>query len=265
MTNFAPKLGVGERARESRDEGADATSTATARRPAAPAPSAPSPSSSGPITAAPSEGEIGPRAAGFTSVIRHLSLRGWLWWIHSSRSNATLQVRAPDGGGGKIWCTRGDVIDAEWGGRVAEEALGDMLLLESGTVTVDFDRFERRRRIVRSTRELLQVADGEPSLATEAAHAEAVLAASPTGKVRSEPFRQSILFATGNLPLPAAASRQPKPQRRRLSRGEYLAVVFGVTALALAGFTFGRLRATNDQARMGAAEQPVTQQKRSGL
>src|SRR5689334_22557981 len=49
-------------------------------------------------------GNAQPRAAGFTSVIRHLSLYGWLRWIHSSRSDATLRVRT-ENGSGTIWCS----------------------------------------------------------------------------------------------------------------------------------------------------------------
>jgi hypothetical protein len=100
-----------------------------------------------------------------------------------------------------------------------------------------------------------------PSAAEAGAHE-----ASPRGNERSDPFRQSLLLATGNLPLPpSAASRKPPPRRQRLSRGDYLAAALLVAALAIAGFSFGRWRASNDSARMPAAEASSTQQSKSGL
>jgi hypothetical protein len=103
---------------------------------------------------------------GFTSVIRHLPLRGWLSWIHANQSDATLRVRTMDGGNGFIWCIAGSIIDAEWGTLAGEPAVKEMLSLSSGAVTIDFDAVQRPARISTRTRDLLNGLDAPPALAS---------------------------------------------------------------------------------------------------
>jgi Domain of unknown function (DUF4388) len=283
---------LGERARESRDEtgGAELTSgspplpgkqapattvgtgpvehafTAPTIGPPEAPQSEPWLASSTPVSAAPSEAEGGHRGAGFTSVIRHLSLRGWLRWVHSNRSDATLRIRTWEGGSGRIWCSGGKIIDAEWDGRVTEEALRDMLLLSSGAVTIDFDPVEHPCRIVSPTHELLHLAEGGSDGTTDARHPEAALAASPIESVRDERSNRWPLLPAASLP-PAARSTslRPRPDPRRLSRGAYLVGALVLAALAVAGFAFGRLRASSELAASNARAQPLTQQTRTGL
>jgi hypothetical protein len=206
------------------------------------------------------------REAGFTSVIHDLSLRGWLGWIDTKRSDATLSIRTAEGTSGKIWCSRGKIIDAEWEGHVAEEAVRDMLLVSSGTVTIDFDRVDRPWRVVTPTDELLHVAGGSLAHRVDTALAEAALAASPTGSVRSERPRPSPRLPAASFP-PAAGSATPRPRPapRRLSRGNYVAGALALAALAIAAFAFGRLRASSELAQSNAREPVPMQQTRSGL
>lgn len=205
-------------------------------------------------------------AVGFTSVIRHLSLRGWLRWIHSNRSDATLRVRTRDGGSGRIWCSAGKIVDAEWGGLGPEEAARQMLSLSSGAVTIDFDHVDRPRRVARSTHELLHVPEGSDARVSEVAHAEAALASSRTGSLRSEPFHNSLFLPLASaLPSARGSVLRPPADPRRISRGEYLAGIFLLAALAVAAFAFGRLRAASNTAALAEAAAVQTEQTRSGL
>ncbi len=112
----------------------------------------------------PSQGDAAElQGGGFTSVIRHLPLRGWLSWIHSNQSDATLRVRTMDGGNGLIWCVAGSIVDAEWGPDTGEPAVREMLQLSSGAVTIDFDAVQRPARIIKTTRELLNELAAQPS------------------------------------------------------------------------------------------------------
>jgi hypothetical protein len=203
---------------------------------------------------------------GFTSVIRHLSLRGWLRWIHSNRSDATLRVRTREGGSGRIWCNAGKIVDAEWGGLGGEEAMREMLSLSSGAVTIDFDRVDRPRRISRAMHELLHVDAIGHGRASDIEHAEAALAASVAGGVRSEPFRNSLFVPLSGSPSAVHTGLLgARTDPRRISRGEYLAGVFLLAALAIAAFAFGRMRAASNAAALAEAEAMQTEQTKAGL
>lgn len=242
------------------------TEAASAPPAPSPAPSAPAPASTSPAAHAMTSASERNDSLGFTSVIRHLSLRSWLRWIHSNRSDATLRVRTRDGRNGRIWCNAGVLIDAEWGRFGAEEAVREMLSLSSGAVTIDFDPIDRPRRITRSTQELLRLPEGSHGRFTDMAHAEAALAASAAGGVRSEPFR-STLFLPSSAPASAhpVSSLRPRRDPRRISRGEYLAGMLLLAALAVAAFSFGRMRAASQEVELAEALALQTEQTKSGL
>lgn len=202
------------------------------------------------------------RDEGFTAVIRHLSLRGWLDWIRTRSSDATLRVRTEGGAIGSIWCSGGTIIDAEWGGHAAEEALREMLLASSGTVTIDFARVERPCRIAAPSQQL-HVAESSLARRVDASLAEA---ASLTGSVRGERSRALPRLPEASL-LPSAGSvaPQPKPDPRRLARGTYLAGGLVLAALAVAAFAFGRLRASSELAQSSARGLAARQQTSSEL
>lgn len=175
------------------------------------------------------------RAAGFTSAIRHLSLYGWLRWIHSSGSDATLRVRT-ENGNGTIWCSGGRIIDAEWEGRLAEEALQEMLPRSSGAVTIDFDPVARPSRVVTPTHQLLHVSE--------------------EGRERGPAVtRQALLLAESVAPVARATAHPPHPGRGWARRGGYLAGALVVAGLAVVGFVVGRERATSGLAPSSAGEQ----------
>jgi hypothetical protein len=264
-TSYPPPLPDAEPSAASHENGravaADASTAPTLRPPAITAGAVPAESAVAVSAATPERGGIG-----FTSVIRHLSLRGWLRWVYSNRSDATLRVRTREGGSGRIWCNGGIIIDAEWGTLGAEDALREMLSLASGAVTIDFDPVDRPRRIARGTHELLHLSERGHGRLSGMAQAEAALAASGAGGVRSEPFRSSLFIPlAGGAPAAHAGLLRPRMDSRRISRGEYLAGVFLLAALAVAAFAFGRLRAASEGATLAEAEATQTEQTRSGL
>jgi hypothetical protein len=168
------------------------------------------------------------RGLGFTSVVRHLSLRGWLRWIQSNQCDATLRVRTRDGGSGCIWCSAGKVVDAEWSTRSSathraptcsgEPALMELLRLESGSVSIDFDPVERPRRIARMTL--------------------------PLEEERKLPAPALPAPASPEPPAPVLPTAPP----RRPSRTEYVAGALLVGAFVLLAFAFGRRRSDDAQA-----------------
>jgi hypothetical protein len=193
---------------------------------------------------------------GFTSAIGHLSLYGWLRWIHANRSDATLRVHT-DMGSGNIWCRAGEIIDSEWEGRVAEEALAEMLPCSSGAVTIDFDPVQRPRRVTTPTHRLLRVTEGgQTPDAAEAGQIGAPPAASSPAAPRKDRFAElAVLLAESVAPVAGTTAAPPKPARRRRWRSGYIAGALVVAALAVAGFAVGRLRATSELARSSAVQQ----------
>jgi uncharacterized protein DUF4388 len=203
--------------------------------------------------------------AGFTSVIRHLSLRGWLQWIAANGSDAMLRVRTRDGGNGGIWCRAGQIIDAEWGELTPEAALQEILRLSSGSVTIDFDPVDRPSRLARPVHELLSVAAGEQARVSELARLEAALAASTGGLARDPSARKSPSWrppAEPGVAPPNARSWWPKG--RRLSRREYLAAGVLAAVLVLA-FAFGRHRGSGGSDLASAPERDRAQQTKALL
>jgi uncharacterized protein DUF4388 len=266
------KKGVGEHAPSSSSPLPDASATAKALPEASDVSKAPTlrppPLPSRPVhgTASSPPAEAVERVgSGFTSVIRHLSLRGWLQWIHANGSDAMLRVRTRDGGNGNIWCRAGQIVDAEWGQLTPEAALHEILRLSSGSVTIDFDPVERASRMSTPMHELLHVGGGEEPRVSELAQLEAALAASSRGRARDAAGRTSSFSRPGGEPSAAHASaRSWWPWARHPSRGEYLAGGVLVAALVLA-FAFGRQRGSTAGELAGAPDRDRAQQTKSLL
>jgi hypothetical protein len=220
----------------------DASRAPTLRPPPAPAEAAAGATSSGRAE------NLGERTGlGFTSVVRHLSLRGWLRWIYSNRSHATLRVRTRDGGHGHIWCTGGRIIDAEWGALIAEEALQEMLGLPSGAVTIDFDPIDRPCRITKPMRELLFGIGTGSSTGADLARHGATLAASPPGAPREQPFRNSVFLQLGKEEQAALAKvRRFWLRARGISRAEYLGGGLLLATFLFVAFAVGRYRGSRE-------------------
>jgi len=233
----------------------DALRAPTLRPPAAPA-QPPRASASPPAASHPEGGGLG-----FTSVIRHLSLRGWLRWIYSSRSDAALRVRTREGGTGNIWCHAGEIVDADWGPLLGETALHEMLGLSTGAVTIDFDPVERPRRILRPMRELLYALGPDSTSIGELARAEVTLPDSASGASRDTPVRGSLFTP---LAAPVLHARQAAAPRR-VSRAEYVCGGLLLAALVLVAFAFGRLRGSSEDQQLSALEPERAQQTKSGL
>ncbi|MEY2931726.1 MAG: hypothetical protein RL033_2475 [Pseudomonadota bacterium] len=206
------------------------------------------------------------RGTGFTSVIRHLSLRGWLRWIHSNQCDATLRVRARDGGNGSIWCSAGTIVDAEWGALLAEAAVQQMLRLGSGSVSIDFDPVDRAPRVSRPTHELLHPLQpgavlGDSRSATERHW-------SP-GSMQDPAFRPALTSTAATDEVEERAhSRywQPRLRWRQVSRGSYLLGGISFAALMLLAFIIGRSRGTREtELVLNVPDAEHAQQIRSGL
>jgi Domain of unknown function (DUF4388) len=207
---------------------------------------------------------------GFTSVIRHLSLAGWLRWIHSNRSDAELRVRTRDGGSGNIWCSAGRIVDAQWGALTAEEALHEMLRLPSGSVTIDFDGVDRPCRIARSTQDLLRSGEGGAGRSGNLTQAESTPVAWPSLTAREQPFGSSLSSSLTDAPH-ASSQRSPEPPSipgslpRSIPRSVYFASGLLLAALVMAAFALGRIRALGDSEVSRAPEPERAQQTTSGL
>jgi hypothetical protein len=236
---------------------ADALRAPTLRPPAALAQPAPRASSSPPAA---SHSEVG--GLGFTSVIRHLSLRGWLRWIYSSRSDAALRVRTREGSNGNIWCHAGEIVDADWGPLLGETALHEMLGLSTGAVTIDFDPVERPRRILRPMRELLYALAPDSTSISELVRPETSLPASVSGTSRDTPPLGGALFGP---PAAQLLHGRRSEASRRVSPGGYVAGGLLLAALVLVAFAFGRLRGSSGDQQLSALEPERAQQTKSGL
>jgi hypothetical protein len=236
-------------------------STAPPRRPRAPpAHGAASAASSPPV-----EGAAERNGVGFTSVIRHLSLRGWLRWIYTNGSDAAIRVRTRAGGSGNIWCSAGSIVDADWGQLTAERALHEMLQLSSGAVTIDFDPVDRPHRIVRPMHELLRAPMAGPGRVSDVAQLEAALAASPPGTPVEQPFRNSLFAARAEEGHGSHATPlRGWPAAHRL-RAEYFGGGVLLAALVLAAFAFGRLRGAPEGEQARAPEPERAQHTKSLL
>jgi len=233
----------------------DAEPAATLQPPAAPTPSTPRAS-----TSPPADGPAESGGLGFTSVIRHLSLRGWLRWIYSSRSDAALRVRTREGGSGNIWCRAGEIVDADWGSLLGEAALQEMLHLATGAVTIDFDPVDRPRRILRPMRELLYALAADSTSLSALARTETTLPA-PSGTPQDQPLRKALF---GPRALPANA-RGAAAQPAWVGRGEYVTGGLLLAALVLVAFAFGRLRGSSEDQQLTTLGPERAQQARSEL
>jgi hypothetical protein len=203
---------------------------------------------SSPVAAAAPASDAERRSWGFTSVIRHMSLRDWLRWIGANHSDAVLRVRTPEGGSGTIWCTAGKVIDAGWAELTAEAALREMLGLASGAVTIDFEPLEAPPRSARPPMELSSLLEAASGQAGDVPATETAAALSA-----SEP---------PPLMHPSLAPARPRP---RVSRAEYLAAGLLLPALVLGAFAIGRLRAADDSDAALTVVPEHAQQIKSGL
>jgi hypothetical protein len=213
----------------------------------------------------PAEGPAERNGLGFTSVIRHLSLRGWLRWIYTNGSDAAIRVRTRAGGSGNIWCSAGSIVDADWGQLTAEQALQEMLQLSCGAVTIDFDPVDRPHRIVRPMHELLRAPVPGPGHVSDLAQLEAALAASPPGTPVNQPFVNSLFAPRREEEQGAhASSLRGSPAARRMARAEYFAGGVLLAALVLAAFAFGRLRGA-PQGEQARAPEPERAQHTKSL
>lgn len=227
---------------------ADASAAPTSRPPPLPGQLPIAAATSATLASAAKTGTSERRGGGFTSVIRHLSLREWLRWIQSSHSDAVLRVRTPDGGNGTIWCNGGKVVDAVWAKLTPEAALREMLGLASGAVSIDFEPLDRARRSPRLALDLLPLLENG--------------AAAPPSLTPSDPALQhSFTLLPSELPRP----RLTLPRLGSVSRSEYLAGGLLLFALSLGAFAFGRLRAASDSDSSLTLETEPAQQTKVGL
>jgi hypothetical protein len=120
----------------------------------------------------------------------------------------------------------------------------ELLRLESGSVSIDFDPVDRPRRIARLTLPLEELPPEELPLEQL-----------PLGKPQQQEQAEPALAAA---PLPAP------PRARRLSRTEYFTGGILLGAFVLLAFAFGRQRAASDDAQ-GMVVEPRRAQETQAL
>jgi formylglycine-generating enzyme required for sulfatase activity/transposase-like protein len=90
----------------------------------------------------------------FSGELGALDVADLVQTIQLGRKDARITI-SHAGGHGYIWCSGGEIVDAEFGQLTAEPALFRLLSLEQGSVVADFGAFERGRRISTGTPQLL--------------------------------------------------------------------------------------------------------------
>lgn len=90
------------------------------------------------------------------SLRRHqnTSLLEWMWLIAIERRDAFVTVQTSGGEGG-IWCVGGNIIDARYATLDGDDAVYELLTLETGDFSVGFGRIERPRTVTMPTEALL--------------------------------------------------------------------------------------------------------------
>jgi transposase-like protein len=97
-------------------------------------------------------GDVAP--AGFTGTLDDISIADLVQTMTLGRRDSVITI-SHDGGESRIWCTAGEIVDAESGRLRGEPALYRTLALERGEVTADFSSTRRIRTIHASTSALL--------------------------------------------------------------------------------------------------------------
>ncbi|HEU4583271.1 MAG TPA: SUMF1/EgtB/PvdO family nonheme iron enzyme [Polyangiaceae bacterium] len=90
----------------------------------------------------------------FSGELGALDVADLVQTIQLGRKDARITI-SHAGGHGYIWCSAGEIVDAEFGQLTAEAALFRLLSLEQGSVVADFGAFDRARRISTPTPQLL--------------------------------------------------------------------------------------------------------------
>jgi hypothetical protein len=86
---------------------------------------------------------------------QNTSLLEWMWLISIERRDALVTVQTHGGHEGGLWCRGGNIVDARYATLDGDDAVHELLALETGDFSVSFGRIERPRTVTTPTEALL--------------------------------------------------------------------------------------------------------------
>jgi hypothetical protein len=191
------------------------------------------------------------------------SLLEWLGLIELGCRDAIIAVQADDGRDGRLWCVRGEIVDAEWGPLKGAAAADRILSFREGDISVAFGPVERSR-VISSTTGFLLIETAQRTVGSGA------ISPSPIKQVgvseRHDP-QLSALVAPGlasgiHSEVPVARTNRPSaPVARPASRQTpYMAGALAGGAIAFAIWQWSAPPAKPQATAAARAARPVTVQ-----
>jgi uncharacterized protein DUF4388 len=107
------------------------------------------------------------RATGFSGLSQGVPLSHWLELVQIGRRDAVISLRTKNGDESHIWCRQGEIVDAQTGSLLGEDAVYCILELEDGDVSIEFMPCERPKTIATPTFALMLEASRRKDHAAE--------------------------------------------------------------------------------------------------
>lgn len=114
------------------------------------------------------------RATGFSGLSQGVPLSHWLELVQIGRRDAVISLRTKNGDESHIWCRQGEIVDAQTGSLLGEDAVYCILELEDGDVSIEFTPCERPKTIATPTFALMLEASRRKDHAAESSGPRAV-------------------------------------------------------------------------------------------
>jgi hypothetical protein len=114
------------------------------------------------------------RATGFSGLSQGVPLSHWLELVQIGRRDAVISLRTKNGDESHIWCRQGEIVDAQTGSLLGEDAVYRILELEDGDVSIEFTPCERPKTIATPTFALMLEASRRKDHAAESSGPRAV-------------------------------------------------------------------------------------------
>lgn len=114
------------------------------------------------------------RATGFSGLSQGVPLSHWLELVQIGRRDAVISLRTKNGDESHIWCRQGEIVDAQTGSLLGEDAVYCILELEDGDVSIEFTPCERPKSIATPTFALMLEASRRKDHAAESSGPRAV-------------------------------------------------------------------------------------------
>jgi hypothetical protein len=107
------------------------------------------------------------RATGFSGLSQGVPLSHWLELVQIGRRDAVISLRTKNGDESHIWCRQGEIVDAQTGSLLGEDAVYSILEFEDGDVSIEFMPCERPKTIATPTFALMLEASRRKDHAAE--------------------------------------------------------------------------------------------------